>query len=325
MARHTALRTLEAALLGGLLVSGTAVAATVEYPTRPVRFVIGFAPGGGADATARALANKLTSVWGQQVIVDNRPGASGTIAGDIAAKAVPDGHTLLLGTLALVVNPSLVEKMPFDTLRDLAPVTRVCDQTNLLVIHPSVAANTVKEFIAIARTKPLNGGSSGIGGAGHLALELFNIQTGSRITHIAYKGGGPAIVDLLGGNIQMIFATTASAIGHVKTGKIKALAVTTLKRSALVPEYPTLAESGLPGFEANNWNGLLVASGTPRPLITRINSDVVAALRSPDLKDILFRQGLDAAPESPEEFGAYLKSELAKWGKVVKAAGLKPQ
>ena len=325
MTRSVAIHALRAAMLGGFLACGMAVAATVEFPTKPVRFVIGFAPGGGADATARALATKLTGVWGQQVIVDNRPGASGTIAADIAAKAVADGHTLLLGTIALVVNPSLVEKMPFDTLKDLAPITRVCDQTNLLVTHPSVGANSVKEFIAVAKAKPLNGGSSGIGGAGHLALELFNLQTGTRITHVAYKGGGPAIVDLLGGNIQMIFATTASAIGHVKTGRIKALAVTTLKRSALVPELPTLAESGLPGFEANNWNGLLVAAGTPRALIARINKDVVAALVSPDLKDILFKQGLDAAPESPEAFGAYLRSELAKWAKVVKAAGIKPQ
>ena len=302
-----------------------AAAATTEYPARPVRLVIGFAPGGGSDATARALATKLTSSWNQQVIVDNRPGASGTIAGDIVAKAPADGYTLLLGTIALVVNPNLVEKMPFDTLKDLAPVTRLVDQTNLLVIHPSVPANSVKEFIALAKAKPLNAGSSGIGGAGHLAVELFNLQTGARLTHVAYKGGGPAIVDLLGGGIHLIFSTTASAIGHVKSGKIKALAVTTLKRSNQLPELPTLAESGLPGFEANNWNGMLVPSRTPKPIVTKLNTDIVAALRAPDLKDILFKQGLDAAPESPEEFGAYLRSEMNKWAKVIKAAGIKPQ
>ena len=312
-----------AAFTAALSLIGAAAAA--DYPTRPVRLVIGFAPGGGSDATARALGAKLTSGWGEQVIVDNRPGASGTIAADIVTKAVPDGYTLLLGTIALVVNPSLVEKMPFDTLRDLAPVTRLVDQTNLLVVHPTVPAKNVQEFIALAKAKPLNAGSSGIGGAGHLAVELFNLQAGTRITHIAYKGGGPAIIDLLSGNIQLIFATTASSIGHVKSGKIRALAVTTLKRSNQFPELPTLAESGLPGFEANNWNGLFVPAKTPKAVITRLNTDVVAALRAPDLKDMLFKQGLDAAPESPEAFGAYLKSEFVKWAKVVKAAGLKPQ
>ena len=296
-----------------------------EYPTKPVRFVVGFAPGGGSDTAARGLANVLGSKWGQQVIVDNRPGASGTIAADIAVNAVPDGHTLLLGTIALVVNPHLVSKMPFDTLRDLAPVTRIADQTNILVVHPSVAATSVKELIALARTKPLNAGSSGIGGAGHLAIALFNMNAGTSIAHVAYKGGGPAMVGLLGGDVQLIFATTASAIGQLKSGKIKPLAVTTLKRSALVPDVPTLDESGMKGFEANNWNGLFVTAKTPRALVTRLNRDLVAALSTPELKDQMFKQGLDAAPESPEAFAAYCKSEYAKWAKVVKAAGLKPQ
>jgi tripartite-type tricarboxylate transporter receptor subunit TctC len=301
--------------------SGTAA----QYPTKPVRFVVGFAPGGGSDTAARALGNVLGGTWGQQVIVDNRPGASGTIAADIAVNAVPDGHTLLLGTIALVVNPHLVAKMPFDTLRDLAPVTRIADQTNILVVHPSVAAASVKELIALARSKPLNAGSSGIGGAGHLAIALFNMHTGTSITHVAYKGGGPALVGLLGGDVQLIFATTASSIGQIKSGKIKPLAVTTLKRSALVPELPTLDESGLKGFEANNWNGLFVAAKTPRALVTRLNRDLVAALNTPELKEQMFKQGLDAAPESPEAFAAYCKSEYVKWAKVVKAAGLKPQ
>ena len=296
-----------------------------EYPTKPVRFVVGFAPGGGSDTAARGLANVLGAKWGHQVIVDNRPGASGTIAADITVNAVPDGHTLLLGTIALVVNPHLVAKMPFDTLRDLAPVTRIADQTNILVVHPTVAAGSVKEFIALARAKPLNAGSSGIGGAGHLAIALFNMSAGTSLSHVAYKGGGPAMVGLLAGDVQLIFATTASAIGHIKSGKIKALAVTTLKRSALVPELPTLDESGLKGFEANNWNGLFVTAKTPRTLVTRLNRDVVEALTNPELKEQMFRQGLDAAPESPEAFAAYCRAEYAKWAKVVKAAGLKPQ
>jgi tripartite-type tricarboxylate transporter receptor subunit TctC len=298
---------------------------TADYPTKPVRFVVGFAPGGGSDTAGRALASALGAKWGHQVIVDNRPGASGTIAADITVNAVPDGHTLLLGTIALVINPHLVAKMPFDTLRDLAPVTRIADQTNILVVHPSVAAGSVKELIALARAKPLNAGSSGIGGAGHLAIELFNMNAGTSLPHVAYKGGGPAMIGLLGGDVQLVFATTASAIGQIKSGKIRPLAVTTLKRSALVPELPTLDESGMKGFEANNWNGLFVTAKTPRALITRLNRDLVAALSTPELKEQMFRQGLDAAPESPEAFAAYCKAEYAKWAKVVKAAGLKPQ
>lgn len=299
-----------------------AAARGADFPTKPIRLVIGFAPGGGTDTTARALSTKLTASLGQQVIVDNRPGHSGTIAADITAKAVPDGHTLLLGTIALVINPSLTKDMPFDTLRDLAPVTRAVDSTNILVVHPSVPAKSVKELIALAKAKPLNGGSSGIGGTGHLAVELFNLQAGTKITHVPYKGGGPAIVDLLAGNIHLIFATAASSIAHVKAGKIRPLAVTTAKRSALVPELPTVAEAGLPGYEANNWNGFLVPAKTPRPVINRLNKELGAALLLPDIKEFLFKQGLDAAPSTPEELGAYMKSEMAKWAKVIKAAGI---
>ena len=257
--------------------------------------------------------------------MDNRPGHSGTIAADIVSKATPDGHTVLLGTIALVVNPSLTAKMPFDTLKDLAPVTQAADSTNILVLHPSVPAKSVKELIALAKAKPLNGGSSGIGGTGHLAVELFNLQAGTKITHVAYKGGGPAMVDLLGGNIQLIFATAASSIGHIKAGKIRAIAVTTAKRSALVPDLPTVAEAGLPGYEANNWNGFFVPAKTPRPIINRLNKEIAAALNAPDIKEFLFKQGLDAAPNTPEQFAAYMKSEMAKWAKVIKAAGIKPQ
>jgi tripartite-type tricarboxylate transporter receptor subunit TctC len=313
------------ALLSAVLLALSPAADAADYPTKPIRLVIGFAPGGGTDTTARALSNKLNASLNQQVVVDNRPGHSGTIAADIVAKGTPDGHTVLLGTIALVVNPSLSQKMPFDTLKDLAPVTRAADSTNILVVHPSVAAKSVKELIALAKAKPLNGGSSGIGGTGHLAVELFNLQAGTKIAHVAYKGGGPAMVDLLGGNIHLIFATAASSIGHIKAGKIRALAVTTAKRSALVPDLPTIAESGLSGYEANNWNGFFVPAKTPRPIINRLNKEITAALNAPDIKEFLFKQGLDAAPGTPEEFAAYMKSEMAKWAKVIKAAGIKPQ
>jgi tripartite-type tricarboxylate transporter receptor subunit TctC len=323
MAQRTSSAVWPALLSGALLLNAYVTLATAaDYPTKPVRLVIGFAPGGGTDTTARALSHKLTAAFGQQVIVDNRPGHSGTIAAEIVTKSSPDGYTVLLGTIALAINPSL-DKMPFDTLKDLAPVTRAADSTNILVVHPSVAAKSVKELIALAKAKPLNGGSSGVGGTGHLAIELFNLQAGTKITHVAYKGGGPAMVDLLGGNIQLIFATAASSIGHIKAGKIRALAVTTAKRSALVPDLPTIAEAGLPGFEANNWNGFLVPAKTPRPIIDRLNKEIAGALSEPDIKEFLFKQGLDAAPGTPEAFGAYIKSETTKWAKVIQAAGVK--
>jgi tripartite-type tricarboxylate transporter receptor subunit TctC len=228
-----------------------------------------------------------------------------------------------MGTIAaLAINPSLYKKLPFDPLKDVATVTRAVDSTNILVVHPTVAAKTVKELVALAKSKPLNGGSSGVGGAGHLALELFNLQAGTKIVHVPYKGGGPAMVDLLGGNIQLIFATAASSVGHIKAGKIRALAVTTAKRSGLVPELPTIAEAGLKDFEANNWYGVVVPAKTPRPIIDRLNKEITTVLNLPDVKALLFKQGLDAAPSTPEDFTSYIRSEKAKWEKVIKAAGL---
>ena len=313
-----------AATIAAAAMTQTALAA--QWPERPIRMLVGFAPGGGTDATARAIAPKLTELLGQQIIVDNRPGATGNIATDITAKSNPDGYTILMGTIAaLAINPSLYAKLPFDPIKDLAPVTRAVDSTNVLVVHPSVPAKSVKELIALAKSKSLNCGSSGVGGAGHLALELFNLQTGARITHVPYKGGGPAMIDLLGGNIHLIFATAASAVVHIKSGKIRALAVTTAKRAPLVPDLPTVAETGLKGFEANNWYGVVVPARTPRPIVDRLNKEIATALNTADVKELLFKQGLDVAPDSPEAFGAYIKSELAKWAKVVKAANLKAE
>lgn len=312
------------------LLTGAALAAfstpgiAAEWqPTKPIRMLVGFAPGGGTDATARTMGVKLGERFGQQIIIDNRPGAAGNIATEITAGAAPDGYTILMGTIAsLAINPALYAKLPFDPVKDVIPISRAVDSTNILVVHPSVPVKNVQELIALAKTKPLNGGSSGVGGAGHLALELFNLQAGTKIVHIAYKGGGPAMVDLLGGNINLIFATAASAVGHIKAGKIRALAVSTAKRSGLVPDLPTVAEAGLKGFEANNWYGLLAPAKTPRNIIDRINKETIAVLNLPDVKDILFKQGLDVSPSTPEEFGAYIKSEKAQWEKVIKAAGL---
>jgi tripartite-type tricarboxylate transporter receptor subunit TctC len=285
--------------------------------------LVGFAPGGGTDTTARALAGKMSERLGEQVIIDNRPGAAGNIATDIAARATPDGYTILMGTIAaLAINPALYAKLPFDPLRDVLPITRAVDSTNILVVHPSVQVSSVKDLIALAKSKPLNGGSSGVGGAGHLALELFNLQAGTNITHVPYKGGGPAMVDLIAGNINLIFATAASAVSHIKSGRIKPLAVTTGKRSGLVPDLPTVAEAGLKDFEANNWYGILAPAKTPQPIIDRLNKEIVAVLNSPDIKAFLFKQGLDVAPSTPEAFAAYIRSEKNKWEKVVKAAKL---
>jgi tripartite-type tricarboxylate transporter receptor subunit TctC len=286
---------------------------------------VGFAPGGGTDTTARAIANKLTDLLGQQVIIDNRPGAAGNIATELVSNANPDGYTLLMGTIAaLAINPSLyTTKLPFDSIKDFAPIIQAVDSTNILSLHPSVAASSVKELIALAKTKPLNYGSSGVGGTGHLAGELFNTMAGTKMSHVPYKGGGPAMIDLISGQVQLVFATAASAVPHIKSGKIKGIAVTTIKRSALMPNIPTIAESGLPRFDANNWYGLLAPAGTPRPIIMRLNTDVKKVLAMPDVKEFLFNQGLDPAPGTPEEFGAYIKSEMTKWAKVVKDSGAK--
>ncbi len=294
-----------------------------EYPTKPVRMIVGFAPGGGTDTTARAIANKLTELLGQQVIIDNRAGAAGNIATELVARANPDGYTNLMGTIAaLAINPSLYRtKLPFDSVRDFAPIIQAVDSTNILSLHPSVPAASVKELIALAKTKPLNYGSSGVGGTGHLAGELFTTMAGIKMTHVPYKGGGPAIVDLIAGQVQLVFATAASAVPHIKSGKIKGIAVTTIKRSALMPNIPTIAESGLPGFDANNWYGVLAPAGTPRPIIMRLNTEIRKVLAMPDVKDFLFLQGLDPAPGTPEQFGAYIKSEMTKWSKVVKDSG----
>ena len=293
-------------------------------PTKPIRMLVGFAPGGGTDATARPIAQKLSEALGYQVIVDNRPGAAGNIATEIVTKANPDGYTILMGTIAaLSINPSLYGNLPFDPSKDLLPVIQAVDSTNILSLHPSVAAGSVKELIALANQKPLNAGSSGVGGTGHLAIELFNTMANVKLVHVPYKGGGPAIIDLVAGNIQLIFATGASAVPQIKAGRIKGIAVTTIKRSQLVPDMPTISEAGLKGFDANNWYGLMVPANTPRTIIDRLNKETARILNTQEIKTMLFNQGLDVAPGTPEQFGAYIKLEREKWAKVIKASGAK--
>jgi tripartite-type tricarboxylate transporter receptor subunit TctC len=317
-------RHLPIAVLAALAFS--TVFAAEPYPTRPIRMIVGFAPGGGTDLTARPVAQKMSEVLGQQVIVENRPGAAGNIATEQVVRAAPDGYTLLMGTIAaLAINPSLYGNLKFDPENDLAPVIQVVDATNVLTLHPSVQAGSVKELIALARQKSLSAGSSGVGATGHLAIELFNLMAGTKLVHVPYKGGGPAMADLVGGQIHLIFATTASAMPQIKAGRVKGIAVTTAKRSALMPELPTISEAALPGFDANNWYGIVAPAGTPRAIIDQLNAEVTKILGMPDVRATLFNQGLDPAPGTPEQFGAYIRAERIKWAKVIKESGAKAE
>ena len=303
-------------------------ACAAEYPTKPIRMLVGFAPGGGTDTTARTIAQPLSEALGQQVIVDNRAGAAGNIAADIAAKSPPDGYTILMGTIAaLAINPSLYQKLPFDPVKDFEPITLAVSSTNVLAVHPSVAVKNVRQLIALAKAQPgkLTYGSSGIGGAGHLAGVLFDQLAGTTMVHVPYKGGAPAMIALISGEVQMVFATAETAVPQIKSGKIRALGVTMAKRTALLPDLPTIAEAGLPGYEANNWYGLLLPAKTPRAIVDRLHREAVKVLNTPAIKEQLFRQGLDASPSTQQEFAAYIKSEIAKWAKVVKASGAKAE
>ena len=315
------------AILASIAASISADAFAADpYPIRPIRMIVGFAPGGGTDLTARPVAQKLSELLGQQVIVENRPGAAGNIATEQVARAAPDGYTILMGTIAaLAINPSLYGDLKFDPQTDLAPVIQVVDATNVLVLHPSVPANSVPDLITLAGQKSLSAGSSGVGATGHLAIELFNLMAGVKLVHVPYKGGGPAMADLVGGQVQLIFATAASAAPQIRAGRIKGIAVTTAKRSALMPELPTLSEAGLAGFDANNWYGIVVPARTPRAIIDLLNAEVTKILNLPDVRTTLFNQGLDPAPGTPEQFGAYIRSERLKWARVIRQSGAKAE
>ena len=296
-----------------------------SYPTKPIRFISVNAPGGGADTVARLISPKLASALGQQVIIDNRPGAGGSVAAEITARSAPDGYTLLLGSIGShAVNVSLYKGLGYHPIKDFAPVTYATSGSNVLVLHPSVPAKTVQELIALAKAEPgkLTYGSSGAGNTGHLAGELFKSMAKVSMVHVPYKGGAPAMVDLLAGQVQLVFASAPTAVPQVRAGRIRALAVTTAKRSVALPELPTIAESGLPGFEVDNWYGIVVPARTPRAIIDRLNKELVAILNMPDIKQTLLTQGLETAPSTPEAFGAYMKSEFTKWAKLITETGL---
>ena len=313
--------------LTGALMCGGALAQPQSYPTKPIRLIVPFAPGGGTDITARAMAMKLTEALGQTVVVDNRAGANGTIGADIAAKAPPDGYTLSMISSSHSVNPSIMKKLPYDLITDLAPVTQATSQPYALVLHPSVVAKSVKELIALVKAKPnsLNYGSSGTGGLSHLSGALLCSMTGITMTHIPYKGGSPALTDLVGGQIQLLFSTILQAQSQLKGGRVRALAVTTAKRSAGAPDLPTLHEAGVTGYEVAGWYGMVAPLKTPAAIIARLNTETVKALRGSDIKDKLAADGSEPVGSSSEAFGLHIKAEVAKWNKLVKEASIRAE
>lgn len=327
MMQHPNHRSLYAAACAALLalVSGGTFAAE-EYPTRPLRIIVGFPPGGATDLVARIIGPKLGDALKQQVIVDNRAGANGTIGARLAADATPDGYSLHLGTLgALVISPAIT-KVPYDPLGDFATISMAVQLQNMFLVHPTVAAKSVTELIALAKQKPgaLNYASSGLGSPGHLAGELFKAMAKVDMVHVPYKGGGPALADLLGGQIPVFVAVISTGVPPVKAGRAVALAVTGAKRSSALPDVPTVAETkGMKGYEASNWYGVMAPAGTPRPVIDRLHREVAAVLNARDVRDQLAAQGIEAAPSTPEEFTAYIRSESMKWSKVIRAANLK--
>jgi tripartite-type tricarboxylate transporter receptor subunit TctC len=311
-------------LLAALLACVADGALAQGYPAKPIKIVVPFTPGGTTDVLARAVGQKLTANWGQPVVIDNRPGAGGNIGSEVVAKAAGDGYTLLMGTISTHgINPSLYTKLPFDAVKDFAPVSLVARVPNVLVLHPSVPANSVKELIALAKAKPgqLNFASSGNGTSIHLSGEMFKTMAGVQMSHIPYKGSAPALTDLLGGQVSLMFDNMPTALPHVKAGRLKALAVTTAKRSPALPELPTVAESGLPDFEATSWFGVLAPAATPKEIVNKLSGEIAKILKTPDVQAQLSGQGAEPVGSTAEEFATHIKSEMAKWAKVVKESG----
>jgi tripartite-type tricarboxylate transporter receptor subunit TctC len=298
-----------------------------QYPGKAVRIVLAFAPGGFTDVMARLLAGRLSETWGQQVVVDNRPGGGSIIATDLVAKAPPDGYTLLMMTDNHVTNPSLFKSLPYDSEKDFAPITLAALAPFMLLIHPSLPARSVKELLALAKARPgqLTFGSGGIGGPGHLAGEMLNTLGGVKMVHVPYKGGALAMVDLQAGQVQLYFGNVPTSLPHVKAGKVRALAVTTAKRAAVAPEYPTVAEAGVPGFELSPFYGVITRAGTPPQVLAKLNRDMVAILRDPATRERIANLGGEPVGNTQAEFAAFLKTEAVRWGKLVRDSGAKPQ
>ena len=320
--RRATLFTLLGLLLAQLAAPGVALAQ--PYPNRPIRLVVAFPPGGATDVFARIVQGRFSEALGQNIVIENRAGAGGMIGADLVAKAPPDGYTLLIGNIAaLAMNVGVYSKMPYDPVKDLAPVLRTVDVSYALVVHPSVPAKTVQEFITYAKANPgkLSYGSAGSGSAPHLATELLKQRAGIDIVHVPYKGGGPMVTDLLGGQIQVGIGDQANLMPQVKAGKLRVLAVGSVRRSPNYPEVPTIAESGLPGFEAGAWQGLAAPAGTPPEVVKRLNETLVKVMQMPDVKERLLGAGLEPVGGSPDDFAQFIRSEIAKWSKVAKDVG----
>jgi len=308
-----------------VLLAAALAAQARAFPDKPVRLVVPYSAGGSTDLISRALGQKLSEMWGQTVVIDNRPGGSTIIATDIVAKSAPDGYTLLVTTTSFSIVPSLTDKLPYDPAKDFELITLINTTPLVLVVNPGVPAKSVKELIALAKARPgeLNFGSAGSGGSNHLAGELFNVMAGVKIVHVPYKGNAPALNDLVGGHVDIVFNGLTSAVPLIKAGRLRPLAVTSLTRSSALPDIPTLDELGLKGFQAVAWNGLSAPARTPKDVIRRINADVLKVIRSPEFVEHLKAEGSDPVGDSPEQFAAFLREETAKWNKVIKFANIK--
>ncbi len=311
--------------IAGLVSAGVSAQ---NYPVRPMRLVVGFAPGGSTDVTARIIADKLGNALGQQVIVDNRSGAGGNIGADVVAKSNPDGYTLLMATTGVMAfNHYLYSKLPFSAEKDLAPVTQVGSLPLILIVPASLPAKSVKELVTMAKSQPgkYSFGSSGVGGATHVTAELFKALAAIDIVHVPYKGSGQMMTDLLGGQVQIAFDQIASSISHVKSGKLRALGITTAKRSTLLPDLPTIAEGGVTGYEATSWNGFAVRSGTPRPVINLLQQETRKAMAVPEVKEKMYALGIEPIGSTPEEFATHIRAEREKWIPLFIKIGIQPQ
>jgi tripartite-type tricarboxylate transporter receptor subunit TctC len=312
--------------VGAALVPWPALAQTADaWPSKPLRFILPFPPGGGTDILGRLIADRMSAGLGQPVVTENRGGAGGNVGAEAAARSAPDGYTIVLVAPSLAISPSLYSKLNYDPVRDFAPVSLVATVPNVMVTHPSVPANTLAEFIRLAKTKPgeMNFGSGGSGTSNHLAGELFNIVAGVKLVHVPYKGVNLAMNDVLSGQIHLVVIGVPAAAPHIKAGKLRALALVAPQRADALPDVPTVAEAGLPNFEVTTWYGILAPAGTPKPIVTRLNAELARIMHAPDLKERLTALATDPVTSTPEEFADYIKREIAKWGEVVRQAGLK--
>lgn len=313
------------ATAAGLVVAGTGGAASAQsaYPAKPIRLIVPYPPGGSTDIAARVVGEQISQSLGQRFVVDNRPGAGGNIGMQLAATSDPDGYTVVVGTTAHAINMTLFKDLSYDTVKDFEPIALLTEVPLMLVVNPSVKAQTVAELIALAKQEPgsLDVASSGNGQSTHLAAELFNAMAGVKMTHVPYKGSAPAITDVVAGHVQLMFDTVMSALPHVQAGKLRALAVTSAKRAPVVPDVPTIAEAALPGYEAIAWNGLFAPKGTPRAIIDQLNAETVKAVQSDKVKEQFASMGATARPTTPDEFASYVRNEVTKWAKVVNESG----